>query len=322
MPLFQNKITIFCRFFRKIGIFLALASTAPCMAQLKDVDNTILFMSANSVWNHNDYELKDSFKDTCKSFYDAYSFSVDMNDDETASKINSWISENTKGLLNDIFKPGQTRNHVLMTINTIYFKGLWKEIFDRTKTKQELFRNLDGREVWVDMMKGTQYSRYYFGEDYSVASIAYGNEAYSLYIILPKDKEKLNDLCKNISHDEWRSIKDNTTASNVMWNLPRFEFKGNTINYTDYLKDCGITRMFEVGLNDVFIKGYETGASIFQTVYVKVDEDGTEGAAETHTGITTGTYATPEMIVDKPFLFIIEEQSSGSILFMGKITEL
>lgn len=289
---------------------------------LMDVDKSTSFESNNLAWVREDFQFQDSFSVPATDWYNAKLIEADTK--QACKIIADWLNKTTHGLITD---PQYELLGSFTLINTVYFKGAWSKPFDEDKTIREPFKNHYGTDALVDMMNSKLHALTGAGEDFISIRLPYGNNAYSFYSILPKSEYDI--FLQNLDYNRWKSIKEATVRyTEVNLKLPKFKINYDCNELQSCLTKLGITNLFndENALSRLCTPHIDaTQLGCKQKVVMSVDEEGTEAAAETVFGITTAPgpdIETLDFHCDRPFIFIIEEQSTGTILFMGSITHL
>lgn len=277
---------------------------------------------ANSIWTNQNIAIKESFLSLNKSYYDATAQSVDFSNTETTKRINQWASDNTNGLIKDVLQK-TTEDDLMYLLNAIYFKGIWTTKFDAKNTSKMPFTYDDGTSKNVDMMKQKASFNYTEDETLQAVQLPYGNQAFSMVVLLPKDGKKLNDIVSIAKENGyWNNLISSFRNAEVNLFLPKFKTEYNK-KLNDILTDMGMGVAFTAqadfsGMSDV------SAAISFveQFTYISTDEEGTEAAAVTVVGMITTALPTPKTVTfkaDKPFIYVIQENSTGAILFMGAV---
>jgi len=280
---------------------------------------------ANSIWIRQGFPVKASFTDLGRTYFDAEVQSLDFASPAALDAINGWVNAKTNGRI-PVLVDHINDNEVLFLINAVYFKGRWRFQFDPARTTDEPFHGADGRNRSVPMMHLTDVPiRTYATPTYQAADLLYGNGAFTMTILLPAEGTTPADLLAGLGPAEWRVLTDGFAEHEVPLALPRF-----TIDYGRSLgpdlRALGMDVAFDPnqadfgGIADVaperlFLTGVE------QKVFVQVNEEGTEAAAATSVGVGITSVPVP-MVVNRPFLFVIRERFSGTILFIGQVNRL
>ncbi len=291
--------------------------------ELLDLDNTTLLNIANSIWVKNTYPIDNSFVDLNKSMYDARVESLDLSTQESVKIINDWVSSQTNKAIKEVVSaPNSYVNMYLM--NALYFKGIWRYPFKKSNTKEELFTNADGSSVEVPMMNLEESFIHIQTDDFNIAEFPYGNSAFSMVILLPAEGKTLDESLVNLTYENWSELYDDTRFEKLIVKLPRFELNSNK-DLADDLKSMGIKDAFFEETAD-FSKltpspDFSMGV-VDQVINIKVNEEGTEASTVTNIHKWPTSNSSRRFHVDRPFAFMIKEKSTGTILFMGKVTKM
>ncbi len=279
---------------------------------------------ANSVWSDKGFPILPSFVTAVRSFFDAEARSLDFSDPATVATINSWVKEKTGNkipkLLDEI-----RQDEVAILINAVYFKGSWRDGFDRGQTRPEPFHGADGSNRTVSMMsRDPGPLRYSRGSGYEAVELLYGNGAFAMTVILPEAGATPAEVLSQLDASAWRELRASFTEGSLGLKLPKFRLEyERTLNADLTALGMGIafdgSRADLYGIADVrpnrlFI------SRVLQKTFVDVNEEGTEAAAATVVGVgVTCACPPPTLVVDRPFLFVIHERLSGTILFLGRM---
>ena len=276
---------------------------------------------ANSIWTNQNIVIKDDFITTNKQYYNASVESVDFSEVKTVGMINEWASNNTNGLIKKVLETTKP-DDLMYLLNAIYFKGIWTSEFKKNNTHQKTFTLDDGATVNVDMMSQTEKFKYKDDEYLQLVELPYGNSAFSMMVMLPKEEKNLLDVIDALNNsDYWAELKSDLREYEVELYLPKFKTEYSK-KLNKVLSDMGMGLAFSdeanfSGMSDVSAKI----DFIKQDTYINVDEVGTEAAAVTTVGmVITSMPAQPQKVVfnaNKPFIYVIQENSTGSILFTG-----
>ncbi len=288
---------------------------------LRGLDPRVTFQIANSIWCRQGFAVESTFINLNQTYFDAVVQALDFADPSAVVTINHWVDENTNGKIDKILDD-IPENMVMYLINAIYFKGTWKLKFDPTKTVAQSFYLSDGSTKTCQMMTMPETDISYLGTElFSAIDLKYGSGQYSMTILLPNSNVGLDAVIAQLTDESWQAWTEGFRPYEMVVDLPKFEIEYGT-QLKDVLSALGMGIAFSdfadfTGINR---NGNLTISEVKHKTYVKVDEEGTEAAAVTSVGIelTSG----PMMFrVDRPFLFVIRESHSGTILFMGKIVD-
>ena len=290
-----------------------------------ETDPTTKLAIANSIWYRENLSVLPDFINLNRVYYNAAIEKVDFTSQQTLDRINNWCSDNTNGLITKMLNeiPADAAMYLL---NALYFKGMWSDTygFDKSITVDMPFNKESGDIASVKMMKQNNRLPYYKDKYLSMTSLPYGNGAFSMVLVLPENSVSLDELRKKLTEPGyWENCVKTLYTRDVDLFLPRFKIEYE-IELDKTLEQLGMGIAYS-NLAD-FSKISSTPLSISkvkQKTFLEVNEEGTEAAAVTSIEMnftSTGEVNPPAIFcADRPFLFAIQENSSGSILFMGKI---
>ena len=280
---------------------------------------------ANSLWPQKKYPLLQGFLDLTKKYYGASVTPVDFTEPEpTRQKINTWVEDKTNQKIKDLIPGGVLdANTRLVLVNAIYFKGTWSTPFKAEATKDAPFRLSSGKTVQAPLMFQKKHFKYGANDGLQVLEMPYAGDDLSMIVLLPKKADGLDALENNLTAANLAKWTQEMGSPDVNVYLPKFKMTCRfSLNGT--LRTMGVTDAFDPGKAD--FSGMDGGRNLFisaalHKAFVEVNEQGTEAAAAT--GIAMGLLALPvqpiEFRADHPFLFLIREKSTGSILFIGRV---
>jgi serine protease inhibitor len=291
-------------------------------ASLLSVDSRVAMYIANSVWTEKDFPVKAPFTNTLTSYYDAQAKSFDITDPTVPTQINSWISNHTNGLINNMISQLDA-NTVMLLINAIYFKGMWKTQFDASATTSRTFTKPDGSTENVPTMYQSENQKVYRGNGFYVAEIPYGQGNYVMDIILPDDNN-LSAVTSSLTVANLSIWTTSLTSSKVNLYLPKFKY-GYNISLQNVLSLMGMGIAFTDAADFSNISDISLLISkILHQAYIQTDEEGTEAAAATVVEFEPTMVGPVESItidVNHQFIYLIREVTTNSIIFMGKVTD-
>jgi serpin B len=280
---------------------------------------------ANALWAQKGYPFKPEFLAFNKEHYGAPTFEADFvnNLDGERKAINAWVEKKTEEKIKEILTPGTLQKATrLVLANAIHFKGAWKYKFDPKKTKPGQF-HLDGkRKVKVPMMYQKGEFPFFYGDDCRGAELPFQGGQMSMVVLIPDEVEGLAALEKALTPaklSEW--LKGAMPFPGLNVTLPRFKLTwGARLN--DHLAALGMKKAFNPAQADFSgleeSKGFCIGPVIHKAA-IEVNEEGAEAAAATIVGGFGGL--PPEILADRPFLFLIRDRKTGSILFLGRVVD-
>ncbi|MCD6347426.1 MAG: serpin family protein [Bacteroidales bacterium] len=286
---------------------------------LDDKDPGVKFEQSNSFWYQKEMMINSGFRQNLSEYYQADIFPVDFCDPQTLGLMNNWVDEKTHGLISEIVSvipPGTVFN----LTNAIYFNGKWTHVFNKKRTKYSSFRKLDRTYTTMEMMRLQESFRCLDHPSWFGVEIPYGNESWAMYAFLPKQLMELDKLTLWL-RDNWSQIRTKfQTKTEQKLNFPRFELS-NKFDIKPYLQSQGIAKAMTSSAD--FSPMTKTPVWLDWVIHktvIKVTEDGTEAAAITSGGGTTGV-GPYGLVFDHPFSYIIAEKSTGLILFIGQVMD-
>lgn len=262
------------------------------------------------------------FKALLQKYYDAELFSGDL------EKINGWVNAKTEGKIEKILEM-LSPNSVCVILNAIYFKGTWENQFDETATKEASFKLSSTAEVKVPFMYQKGSYKLIEKDDFKAIELPYRGKSLAMVVVLPQQVDSLAGLEKDLSVeklDAWLAELDSASERDVKLFLPKFKFETGY----DLVPACtalGMKDAFDTaGAADFTGMGWSKGdlwiSQIKHKAFVEVNEEGTEAAAATAVEMSFRSISMdPVFRADHPFIFIVRENATGSILFMGRMAD-
>jgi len=286
---------------------------------LPAIDPTTKLSLANSIWYREGYEVKTDFLQINTNYFNAEVREIDFAQVWAKDTINNWCARKTNNLITNVLDeiPG---NAVMYLINAVYFKGIWRKQFDTKKTVESTFTNEAKQQVKVNMMYQKDTFNYALDDKAQYLDMPYGNKAFSMTVILPNEGKTTADVLNSTTVESWNNTLQNMTEQEVDVYMPRFKTK-NKFLLNDELKNMGMKLAFDGPADFTGIANDDLLISrVIHDTYVEVTEEGTEAAAVTVVEIIkTSLPMNPVFRVNKPFIYIIREKSTGVILFIGKM---
>jgi len=290
------------------------------MENLPTVDPKVTVTLANSVWNRNTFPVESSFQDVLKQTFKADISAEDFSDPATVGKINAWASQKTNGKIPKVIDQIQPDN-IMFLLNALYFKGDWKTQFDAGKTIDASFTLASGGTTTVRMMRLDNNFRQAQRSTYSAFELPYGSDKYAMTVLLPAMNTTADALLNSLNGSEWAQLQKDMTLGNIDLGLPKFTLSYE-VNLNNTLSTLGMPTAFtdRADFSKINAKQGLLLSFVKQNTFVAVDEQGTEAAAVTTTGVSTTSVRMPTLC-DRPFVFVIHEKTTGTVLFIGKIAD-
>jgi serpin B len=288
-----------------------------------NVGTNVILTTANAIWCRKDSPVKPSFISCNQQFFHATVANLDFNDPHSVETMNSWATESTRGRINQIVSGPIEAATELFLANAVYFKGKWEEPFDAKATTNRVFHLRGGSQRQVPMMQQSRHFDYRQGTGYQAVHLRYEGWSLGMYVFLPDENSSLEKLLDVLNGDKWKRVTKpgfHQQEGTLIW--PKFRIESAS-ELNAPLKAMGMKQAFGradfSGISDrqLFI------SEIRQKAFVEVSEEGTEAAATTMMMMNLGIEMNPpkpfRMVVDRPFLFLIEDERTGTILFTGAI---
>ncbi|KAM3820921.1 plasminogen activator inhibitor 1 [Vipera latastei] len=255
---------------------------------------------------------------------------VDFSESARARDIvNAWVKQHTNGMIQGFLQEGalgaMTR---LVLVNAIHFKGLWRLPFPEAATRQRIFHKLDGSTIAVPMMEQT--AEFHYGEfsiseqgSYDVIELPYQGETLSLLIATPfQPNAPLSALAAAIDTQLMAEWKGNMSAVTRLLVLPKFSLESE-VDLRGPLEALGMTDMFDchkANFSRLSVWDALFVSQVLQKVKIDVNESGTKASSAT-AAIIYARMAPLEIVLDRPFLFVVRHNPTGTVLFIGQVME-
>jgi len=287
--------------------------------RLNHPNSDYLLSVANAFWLSHDFAPKQNYVDVTKDYYDSHVEQVDFSADGT-DIINKWVSSKTHGKIKDLFEPGALDGASFAITNAIYFKGTWNKQFDPDRTKMRDFWASEDSAISVPMMYLPESKqRAALTEEVHLLELPYDGDKISMLVLLPAQRHGLSGLESALSIEKISQWKKDLQESSMAVMMPKFKLE------TDYdliplLKSLGVSDAFgaDADFGGISDSNLFVGEAVHKA-FVEINEEGTEAAAAT--GIGGFQSGPPTFEVDQPFMFVIQDNESGNILFMGRVID-
>ncbi len=284
---------------------------------------------ANATWGQSGFPFLSSYLDLLAQNYGAGLQTVDFANDPEGARlgINNWVAKQTQDKIKDIVPQGAIDTYTRMVLaNAIYFKASWLMPFQKSATQDAPFSTLDGSQVTVPMMSlEMERLNYMKGDGYQAVALPYVDGNVAMLLLVP-DGGKFSQFEAYLDTSRLQSILNGLQSTEVNLKMPRFTVE-SSFSLGDILAKMGMSDAFNAsqadfsgmdGQHDLYL------SSVLHKAYASVDESGTEAAAAT-VAIMDLTSIMPgepvSLTIDRPFIFIIYDQPTQSILFTGRITD-
>lgn len=279
---------------------------------------------ANSIWaDPSRITLNQEFCGKVKAEFDAEFESVSFADPKTRETINGWISDKTEKMIPELLK-NDISGAVTVLVNAIYFKGNWTHKFDKAKTTDAEFKLADGTTAPIKLMSNKEEYNYAENDDLQLIGMPYGaDKTIKMWVLLPKQGKSLDEMVKGLDAAKFAQLRERAWERDGTIKLPRFKMR-----FSDELAaDLDALGMKKAFTSDADFSGFEEGeggelfiTKVIHEAVIDVNEEGTEAAAATAVIMERGMPPKPfTMVCDRPFLVVIADDVTGSILFMGTV---
>jgi serpin B len=290
---------------------------------LNNRGTNIILNAANAIWCQKGFPIRPEFISCNQQFFGATVGSLDFSDPGSADVINAWANEKTHGRIPTIADGIVNPLTRLFLANAVYFKGKWEEPFEVKDTKERPFHLRGDRQKPLPMMRQSRSFSYRRGTRYQAVRLAYQGYSLGMYIFLPDPDSSPEKLLSLMSGDTWERVTH-----------PHFREQQGTLVLPRFRLEYGVEMnrpLMALGMKSAFGSADFSGLSekplfisaVRQRAFVEVNEEGTEAAAVTGVAQESSIRMKPpkpfEMIVDRPFLFLIADEQTGVILFMGVV---
>ncbi len=297
------------------------------MHELPILDKQTSFLPANSLWLNTGLKAGKAYAATINDIFRAEIFTTDLFSDEGMDAINKWCALKTNNLIDRFLS--QPANCEAALFSALYFNGIWTSPFDKEHTFEGYFDNTIGKESKVMYMNQVlENVSYYADSNLKAASLDYGNGNFRMTFILPKEsKSGIMQAVSDFTNADYNNINSLSEKRVLTLSIPRFEAR-TKLYHTDIYKKLGFKEIFESGLSGILenMKDKLYVKNIIHETVLKVTEDGAEAASVNGNLMVTDSgedwIEDNKFKLDRPFIYIIEETSTHTILFMGCVANL
>ena len=285
---------------------------------------------ANAIWGQSGYDFNLDFLDVLALNYGAGMRSINFAEtpEESREVINDWVAERTEDRIRDLIPEGAIDGFTRLALtNAIYFNAAWHSPFQVEATKDRTFNLIDGAAIQTPMMSQTASFGYLRGDGYQAIDLLYQGEEMSMTLLVP-DEGKFSQFEAALDADTVGGILKNIRSERLQLTMPLFEFESQ-FGLNEALKSLGMPYAFSGTAADFSgMDGRKCAENpdclmitdVFHKGFVSVDEEGTEASAAT--GVLMGpTSLPPQVVIDRPFIFLIRDIEAEAILFVGRVMD-
>jgi len=307
------------------GLYSALGTIQKQLIQ-EDKSRGYQLLVANALWLQTGEPFLKEFLDLTQYYYGAGFNQLDFvnETEQSRQKINLWVEEKTNNKIKDLIPPsGVDRLTVLILTNAIYFKGEWKTKFSKWKTRNEDFTISANHKVKIPLMHLKEDFKYHEDEKLQALELPYKSDEISMLVFLPKNPEGLKEVENTLTAESLDLLLSKMWTTKVDMYFPKFKMTWGTFCLNNVLAELGMPDAFVQGKADfsgINGIGHIWISYVFHKAFVEVNEEGTEAAASTAVVFLKAAHREPPIFrADHPFIFIIKDNRSGSVLFMGRV---
>ena len=302
------------------GINAAYGTLVPL---LKTIDPSVTMQFANATWFDTRYPPAPAYTQALATAFGATTSAVPFSAPSTLATINAWVSTNTNGRIKTIVDQLDP-NTIAMLINATYFKGSWRARFDERDTRPGEFFVTPSAPVTAQMMETNEGLARTGGlaDGTVIAELPYGGDAFVMDVVMPP-AGRLESMLDSLTPARWAGMLSalGERALQRQIRMPKFRMEVKR-ELRPALAALGMPRVFLTPQLAPMFAGPTPAAqvsSVLQRVFVDVNEEGTEAAAVTAVVIVETSAGPRGLVIDRPFLFVIRERLTGTILFLGKV---
>ena len=290
-------------------------------------EQAFILQIANAIWGQQGAHIEQAYLDLLSANYAAGLRSVDFSQSQQAADlINQWAEEQTLGKIKDIAKPAMFNSNTRLALtNAVYFKGAWLYPFQEAATYAEDFTNLNGDVSQVDMMHSTESFWALKNEEVQIVELPYYQSSIVMDLIAPSDGDWQTFL-QNLTLDKLNENFDDLSEARVELSLPKFKIETPEMELINPMKELGLVDVFGMEADLSGISGDKSlyVSTLVQKAFIDVNEAGTEAAAVTLAVVQVKGMLSPETLkisFDKPFMFLLRDTSTSTILFAGQVVQ-
>ena len=298
--------------------------------KLQEADPDVVINIANSLWMKEGEDFDPDFVDRNQRYYNASARALDFATEESVDVINSWVSDRTDGLIENIVEYPIDPQTILFLINAVYFQGDWTEPFDVERTSNDLFNGPEGEIPDVPFMNRNDEFAYLEKEGaFQAVRLPYGeSERLAMVVFLPDEDSSLLEFAADLSTEKWNEWREEFQTYQGNLRLPRFSMEYEE-SLNDVLKLMGMEVAFDPATSDFYgMVTRNEGPRLYisevkHKSFIEVDEKGTEAAAVTSVEIRVESAMMDffEMNVNRPFFFLIHDRETNEVLFTGSVVD-
>ena len=295
------------------------ANNLTMLNKLSQDDKYVKVTLDNATWIDQRFPYQQPFKETLQQYYKAQMSVVDFKSKPTEAKqqIDNWVKTCTNNLITSM--PIDVEDIHLLLANANSFDAKWAAPFNPANTTPRPFYNFDGTESSPETMQMYTDCKEYSDDSLQMIELPYGKGYYSMMLVMPRKSESLDSIAENA---DWWGWHEKMSEHYTKVSLPRFSVTSGWENVLDMMADLGMPHVKNGNFPYIGGIAQMEFLKMIHNVVLKVDENGTKAAAISAGSAVDGSPRPYTSTFDHPFIFAIRENTTGAILFMGKVVKL
>lgn len=295
------------------------------LTQAPNLDKQVTLEVANAVYVNKDFTLKPQFKADLAKYYQADAQTADFAAPNFLSTINGWASRHTHGMVSPLLDKANP-NAMSYLLNAVYFQAKWTKQFDAKNTRTEAFTREDGSTAQLPMMHNNALVQATTTDTYTMVCLPYGSgTAWNMMVMLPHEGKTVADVLATLNASSWKQALGQGRPVTMDIQMPKFDTATKT-DLIEAMRQLGVTRLFDPAqaeLSNMCEQGNLFVSNMLQKARISVDEEGSKATAVTvaETGFTSIGPTTPpetgEFHANRPFVYVISENNSDAVFFIG-----
>ena len=284
----------------------------------------VILRSANALWASEGAEINSAYLDQISEHLDAGIHLIDFKNhpEDARELINTWVEETTEDRIKDLLpEEAVTKFTSSIFTNAVYFKAPWSSQFKEARTTEQEFKTLSGEVIMTPLMQGDKYAPAAIVDGTQVLTLPFRGQELSITFLMPSDGS-IDALEASLNAERWDMLLSERVSELRPVTIPKFKFETAVPNMEDYFKERETQILFEsAAINGVLIDQPLQIGKIIHKSFIEINETGGEAAAATDIVAVNPSIPDygPEVVIDRAFLFAIHDESTGAILFFGRV---
>ena len=286
------------------------------LAEATSSDGVSLCEFTNSIWHKPALPIMPQFASDIRNIFNGSIFPTWLGDEAGMNAVNEFVNEHTYGMIPQLLS--EPLRGPLAILNTTYFKGTWEKEFDKERSYSYLFRNADGTQTETTFMWMDDDLTFCDAGDMRGVVLPYGGDRYTMTLVQPAENSDFGTMLDNLDTSSLAALQESAKTKEVILALPKFETEIN-IELDPCLKEMGFSNVYSPGIGTAS-DHYLQLEKMIHVVKIVVDEEGTEAAAATVADMNECVADYEVLTFEEPFVYLIKDTLSDTILFMGAVT--